>query len=250
MPQSKALSIAIFGASSGIALATAQRLAAAAPHFYLLGRDRQKLEDIEKDLLARGAQSVVLIEAELGTAAAATAATAELLALCPRIDLALLAHGVLGEQSQLLSDWQACEKLLAVNILAPIAILHQLRPRFLAQKSGQIAVLSSVAGDRGRFSNYVYGSSKAALTAYCSGLRAELSHAGVGLLTIKPGMVATAMTAHIKPGLLMGAASTVARDICRALDRGRDQLYTPWFWAPIMLIVRLLPESIFKKLRF
>ena len=250
MSQGKNQTLIIFGATSGMAVALAQLEARRGAAFFLLARDAVKLEDLKADLLARGAGAVTLMPCDLGTAESAAKACRDVLSRCPRFDLAILAYGVLGTQERLVSDLEACEELFAVNVLSPVAILNILRERFLQQKYGQLAVISSVAGDRGRASNYVYGSSKAALSAYTSGLRAELSHAGIHVLTVKPGMVATAMTSHLKRGPLMASVDQVARDILKALDRRALVLYTPWFWRPIMLLIKHLPERLFQRLKF
>ncbi len=119
---------------------------------------------------------------------------------------------------------------------------------FEAQKGGTIAVISSVAGDRGRPSNYVYGAAKAAVTTFCEGLRARLFKSGVQVLTIKPGFVDTPMTAGLPlPGLLVATPDRVAGDIVRAIERGKNSIYTPWFWGGIMLVVRSLPGFVFNR---
>jgi short-subunit dehydrogenase len=119
--------------------------------------------------------------------------------------------------------------------------------RFEAQRHGTLAVISSVAGDRGRQSNYLYGSAKAAVTAFASGLRQRLTKVGVNVLTIKPGFVDTPMTRDFKKGALWATPEGIARGIVRATDRGRSVVYLPWFWLPIMLIIRHVPEFVFKR---
>ncbi|MCX6130080.1 MAG: SDR family NAD(P)-dependent oxidoreductase [Proteobacteria bacterium] len=250
MDNHKALHVAIFGASSGIALAIARIYAGRGAKLYLIARDRQKLSEIERDCRARGALDVQSIVADLGSASFGKAASELLLQRCPTLDVVLIAQGVLGETDKLIQDFQSCESLLNLNIQAPIAICHALLPFLRAQKHGTLVIFSSVAGDRGRASNFIYAASKAAMTAYASGLRALLSWDGVHVLTVKPGMVATAMTAHLARGLLMAHAEPVARSIVKAIDKKRDTLYTPGYWRLIMLIIRLLPERIFKKLKF
>jgi short-subunit dehydrogenase len=122
--------------------------------------------------------------------------------------------------------------------------------RFEAQGSGVIAIISSVAGDRGRQSNYVYGSAKAAVSAFASGLRQRLYPKGVRVVTVKPGFVDTPMTAAIKrKGALWATPDRVARDIVRAMDRGTPVIYTPWFWRIIMFVIRSVPETVFRRLR-
>jgi short-subunit dehydrogenase len=121
--------------------------------------------------------------------------------------------------------------------------------RFEAQKHGSIAVITSVAGDRGRQSNYVYGTAKGAVTIFLQGLRNRLHKSGVQVLTIKPGFVDTPMTAGIKKGPLWASPDTIASAIVRSMETRRDVVYTPWFWLEIMAMVRMIPEKIFKSMR-
>jgi short-subunit dehydrogenase len=136
----------------------------------------------------------------------------------------------------------------STNALSTIALLTRLASLFEAQHSGTIAVISSVAGDRGRASNYVYGAAKAAVTTFCEGLRARLFKSGVHVLTIKPGFVDTPMTAGLAlPKPLVATPEEVGKDIVRAVAQGKDLLYTPWFWSAIMLVVRSLPRFVIKR---
>jgi short-subunit dehydrogenase len=115
-------------------------------------------------------------------------------------------------------------------------------------RQGTLAVISSVAGDRGRRSNYVYGASKGALSIFLDGVRSRLDRAGVQVLTIKPGFVATPMTSHLEQGPLFAQPAQVAKGIVKAVERRRDVVYLPAFWAVIMLVIRLVPRPLFKKL--
>ena len=137
-----------------------------------------------------------------------------------------------------------------MDALSYMSLLTLLGNAFEARRFGCIAVISSVAGDRGRASNYVYGSAKAAVSAFTSGLRARLSKAGVKVVTIKPGFVDTPMTSHLKKGPLVAPPEKVGRRIYTAMLKGEDSVYTPWFWGPIMQVVRALPEPVFKRLKF
>jgi short-subunit dehydrogenase len=242
--------VAIFGASSGMAFAVAQIYAQRRARLILVARDRQKLSDMERDLKARGASEVQTIVAELGSAAGARAAAELLKQRASHLDVVLIASGILGDTEQLLQDPQACEQLFNINVQAPIAISNGLLPLLQQQKKGVLAIFSSVAGDRGRASNFIYGASKAALTAYASGLRARVSESGMHVLTIKPGIVATAMTAHLPRGPLTANPEAVARRIVKAIDRRTNTLYVPAFWRFVMLVISHLPEFIFKRLRF
>ena len=156
-----------------------------------------------------------------------------------------------------LSDQGECEKSVAalrrefeVNALSTMALLTILANTFEARRTGTLAVISSVAGDRGRQSNYVYGAAKAAVTAFLSGLRQRLAKSNVDVLTIKPGFVDTPMTANIaNKGALWAKPDAVAAGIVRAIDKRRSVVYLPWFWALIMLVIKHIPEPIFKKLK-
>jgi decaprenylphospho-beta-D-erythro-pentofuranosid-2-ulose 2-reductase len=165
------------------------------------------------------------------------------------IDVALIAHGTLADQKACEQDVATALRELSTNGLSVIALLTPLANLMEAAKSGTIAVISSVAGDRGRPSNYVYGTAKAAVTTFCDGLRARLYKSGVHVLNIKPGFVDTPMTAGMPlPGPLVAKPERVAADIVRAVDRKKDAIYTPWFWSGIMLIIRSIPGFVFKRL--
>jgi decaprenylphospho-beta-D-erythro-pentofuranosid-2-ulose 2-reductase len=129
-----------------------------------------------------------------------------------------------------------------------VSLITWLANYFEASHQGTLAVISSVAGDRGRKSNYVYGASKGALTIFVDGVRNRIDRAGVHVLTIKPGFVATPMTAHLPQGPLFSPPSKVASGIFRAIEKRKDVVYVPGFWAIIMLIIRMIPRRIFKKL--
>jgi short-subunit dehydrogenase len=165
------------------------------------------------------------------------------------IDAALIAHGTLSDQAACQNSVDLLLQEFTTNALSVMALCTHLANRFEAQRHGVIAVISSVAGDRGRQSNYVYGAAKAAVTAFASGLRQRLYPKGVAVVTIEPGFVSTPMTAAFKKGALWAAPETVATSIVRAMDRGASVIYTPWFWRPIMWLVKAIPESIFRRLR-
>jgi short-subunit dehydrogenase len=164
------------------------------------------------------------------------------------LDVALIALGTLGDQKESERDWVVAERELSTNFLSAASLLTLLGNRFEAQRGGTLAVISSVAGDRGRQSNYVYGSAKAALSTFTAGLRNRLFKSGVHVLTIKPGFVDTPMTAHLPKNALFVGPDKIARGIVRAIDRRRDVVYLPWFWRWILLIIRSVPEFVFKRL--
>ncbi len=235
--------VLIIGATSAIANAVARTYAAAGDRLFLTAREEIKLEALRQDLTARGAQNVdgavfdaMDFDAQDGIIEAAGEALGGL-------DIALIAHGTLPGQSD---DLRHAHE---VNHLSVCALAEKIGGRMEANGSGVLAVISSVAGDRGRQSNYLYGSAKAAVSTYLQGLRNRLHPKGVTVLTIKPGFVDTPMTAAFEKGALWASPDKVAGDIVRAIEKRKDVLYTPWFWRWIMLIIRLIPEPIFKRLK-
>jgi len=241
--------ILIVGASSAIAEAAARLFAARGDALFLAGRNAARLQAIAADLKLRGAAQtgVFVLDARAFERfpALLQAATERLGGL----DAALIAHGTLPDQAACQQSVDLLREEFDVNALSFMALCTGLANQFEAQGRGVIAVTSSVAGDRGRQSNYVYGSAKAAVTAFTSGLRQRLYPKGVRVVTIKPGFVSTPMTAAFRKGALWAAPASVAADIVRAMDGGKAMIYTPWFWRPIMWIIRSVPESIFRRLR-
>ncbi|MBA5685759.1 SDR family oxidoreductase [Rugamonas apoptosis] len=241
--------ILIIGATSAIAEAAARVWAAQGHRLYLLGRNEERLDALAADLRLRGAAVAacgVLDVNQFGSHPAAIEAASSAL---DGLDTVLIAHGTLGDQQACQQDFAATLRELNTNAISVISLLTLLANRFEAQRHGTLAVISSVAGDRGRQSNYVYGTAKGALTIFLQGLRNRLHGAGVQVLTIKPGFVDTPMTAHIQQGPLWAKPEAVASAIVTAVDKRRDVLYTPWFWLGIMTVIRLVPERVFKKLK-
>jgi decaprenylphospho-beta-D-erythro-pentofuranosid-2-ulose 2-reductase len=166
------------------------------------------------------------------------------------IDTVLIAHGTLSNQ-------KACEKSvnetfaeINTNALSTISLLTHISNRFEAKREGTIAVISSVAGDRGKASNYVYGSAKAMVTTFTSGLRQRLQKYNVAVVTIKSGFVDTPMTAEFKKGLLWAKPESVAAKIIQAIDKRKDEVYVPLFWWAVMAVINFLPTSLFKRIKF
>jgi short-subunit dehydrogenase len=239
----------IIGATSAIAEATARVFAARGDSLFLVARDADRLRAIAADLGIRGAAAVDFGILDVRDPSGYEPIIAAAQQALGGLDAALIAHGTL-------SDQQACEQSVdqlleqfTVNAQSVMGLCTLLGNRFEAQGSGTLAVISSVAGDRGRRSNYVYGAAKAAVTAFASGMRQRLYSKGVRVITVKPGFVDTPMTAAFKKGPLWASRDTVGGAIARAMDRGTPVLYTPGFWRPIMGVIRLVPESLFRKLR-
>jgi short-subunit dehydrogenase len=180
-----------------------------------------------------------------------TASHARLLdRLAPFPDIVVVVVGLLGDQAISARDPAAAETVMRTNYVGPALLLGEIANRMEARGGGTIVALSSVAGERGRASNYVYGSGKAGLTAFLSGLRNRLAATGVRVVTVKPGFVATRMTEGMKlPALLTVRPDAVADAVLGAVERRRDIVYVGRVWAIIMAIIRLLPEPVFKRTR-
>lgn len=242
-------SVLALGATSAIAEATLRLLAERGARFYLVARNADKLNAVAADLHTRGASGVATQVMDLNDTAAHPALLAAATKSLGTIDLALLAHGILGDQAEAEASYSAAEAVLHTNFLSAVSLITWLANYFEPIGKGTIAVISSVAGDRGRKSNYVYGASKGALSIFLDGVRSRLDRAGVQVLTVKPGFVATPMTAHLVQGPMFAQPSQVAQGILKAIEKRRDVVYLPAFWAPIMLILRMVPRPLFKKMK-
>ena len=240
--------VLIVGATSAIAAEVATTFAERGATLVITGRNTERLAAVESELRALGAQvdAIGLDIVDL----AAHASVVDRAFAAGDLDVALIAHGVLPDQARCQESVAETVRALEVNFTATVALLTLLANRFEAQRRGTIAVISSVAGDRGRMSNYVYGASKGGLTVFLQGLRNRLAHAGVAVVTLKPGFVDTPMTAAARKSVLFASPERAGRAIHRAIERRRSVAYIPWFWRPIMSVVRGLPEFIFKRLRF
>lgn len=240
--------ILVLGATSGIAEATCRIWASQGASLFLVARNAEKLAAVAGDLRARGASFVDTAVSDLDDTDAHPALLAHAVNTLGGLDVAYLAHGVLGDQTRAEQDFNTAAHILHTNFMAPVSLVTWLANFFVQRRSGVIAVLSSVAGDRGRKSNYVYGSSKAGLSAFLAGVRNRVDREGVTVLTIKPGPTKTAMTAGMKGAEKFADVNAVARSIVAAIEQRRDNLYVPFQWQPIMFVIRHIPERVFKKL--
>jgi short-subunit dehydrogenase len=243
------LKVLILGATSAIAQETAKCFAADGADLVLVGRDATRLQQIGDDLKVRGAANVASIVADLAELEGHEKLLQEATEKLGGLDAVLIAHGTLGDQQRSQSETQEMLEQMRTNALSYMSLLTLLANQLEKQRAGCIAVISSVAGDRGRGSNYVYGAAKAAVTAFTSGLRNRLSKAGVSVVTIKPGFVDTPMTAGVRKGPLFAKPDKVGRRIYEAMLKGEDVVYVPWFWAPVMGVVKAVPERVFKRLK-
>ncbi len=240
--------VLVLGATSGIAEATCRIWASQGASLFLVARNAEKLAAVAADLKARGASYIDTAVVNLDDVEQHPALLAYAINSLTGLDIAYLAHGVLGDQTKAEQDFNVAAQILYTNLIAPVSLLTWLANYFVQRHSGTIAVLSSVAGDRGRKSNYVYGSSKAGLSAFLAGLRNRVDREGVTVLTIKPGPTKTAMTSGMKGSEKFADVNKVAQTIVKAIDARKDNLYVPFQWQPIMFVIRNIPDRIFKKL--
>jgi decaprenylphospho-beta-D-erythro-pentofuranosid-2-ulose 2-reductase len=243
--------VVILGATSGIALEVERQLARRGCELLLIARSPQRLAELHGDLEARGAQRVLTYTANLGWVQQHADIYDFARRTFPDFDTVLLAYGSMRDQKDSETSVDVLVQELKVNFVSATAILTLFAADLERRRTGCLAAITSVAGDRGRRSNYVYGSAKGALSLFLQGLRSRLYPAGVRVITIKPGPVQTPMTDHLPNAAHFADPEQVARDIVRALERrSPDVLYTPKVWRYVMTAVQQIPEGIFKRLSF
>lgn len=240
--------VLIIGATSAIAEASARIFAARGDALFLVGRRPEALTAIALDLKVRGAAAVGVQVMDVNDFDAHESMLTSAEECLAGLDTVLIAHGTLGDQKACEGSVDTTLRELNTNGIAVVALLTAIATRFETRHAGAIATISSVAGDRGRQSNYVYGSSKALVNAFTSGLRQRLYKSGVSVITIKPGFVDSPMTAAFPKGLLWARPEQIATGIVRAIDRATPVVYLPSFWRAIMLIIRAIPERLFRRL--
>jgi decaprenylphospho-beta-D-erythro-pentofuranosid-2-ulose 2-reductase len=240
--------ILVLGATSGIAEACIHLWANRGDHLFLVGRNAGRLAAVAADARTRGAAFVDTAVVDLDRTEHHADLLAHAINSLGGLDVAYLALGVLGDQSKAERNFHDAAHIVHTNYTAPVSLLTWLANYCAQRHSGTIAVLSSVAGERGRKSNYVYGSSKAGLTAFVDGLRNRIDREGVCVMTIKPGPVKTSMTDGMKGQERFADVNKVAATIVKAIDHGEDVVYVPGQWRIIMSVIRAIPERVFKKL--
>jgi len=239
--------VLILGAGSDMAIAIAKKFAAEKYNIQLAARNSSRLQPLQSDLAIRYNITSTLHEFD----AERTEGHESFYASLPvKPDITICVFGYLGEQKIAETDWKECSRIIQVNYTGAVSILNIVANDYAGRSAGIIAGISSVAGERGRQSNYFYGSAKAGFTAYLSGLRNRLFHDKVHVLSVQPGFVYTRMTEGMPlPKPLTAKPEEVANVIYKAVLQKKNVVYVKWFWRWIMLIIKSIPEPIFKKLK-
>lgn len=242
-----ASTVLILGANSDIAAAAAKRFAQEGINLQLASRDLEELRKTAADLSIRYGIDAAALQFD-ATDYASHKDFYESLDSKP--DGVVLAFGVMFDQEQAQNDFDLSRKMVETNYLGAISILEIIADDFEEKQRGFIAAVSSVAGDRGRMSNYIYGSSKSALSAYLQGLSHRLSYSDVSVLTVKPGFVDTKMTAHLDlPGFLTAQPEQVADALYKGIEKQKDTIYVKSIWRVIMFVIIHIPTFLFKKIK-
>ncbi len=237
----------VLGATSDIASAVARRFAEKGWKLILAARNTDSLERVSRDIHVRSGKEVMTACFDVMDIDSHKTFWEK---LPERPDAVFCAVGYLGDQKRAETDFSEVHSIVMTNYLGILSILNIAAGEFETIKKGLIIGISSVAGERGRQSNYYYGSAKAGFTAYLSGLRNRLFPASVRVIMVQPGFVMTSMTQHMKlPQLLTAQPDEAAEDILNAVKKGSDVIYTKWFWRYIMWLICLIPEKLFKRLR-
>ncbi len=237
--------VLLVGATSTVAGETAKLYAARGDRLFLIGRNELKLQRLAKDL---GGAVVGTMVADLDETSENADRVERAIEVLGGLDIALLCQGLLGDQVETEHSWRAAEQILQTNLLSMVSLVIPLANALELSKAGHLAVLSSVAGDRGRPRNYTYGAAKGALSVYMQGVRSRLWDVGVHVHILKLGPTDTPMTEGHHKNLLFSTAPKVAAQVVAQIDARGGEAYVPGFWRPIMGIVRNLPERVFQRI--
>jgi len=244
------MNVAVIGATSGIAEAVARRFAKEGARLFLAARNPAKLRAVADDLRVRGAVEIFVHQIDFADFEAHDGLIAAARERMPTVDVVLIAYGTLPDQKAIDRDPPAQVAAFTLNATSFISIASRFANLLEDQKGGTLAVIGSVAGDRGRRSNYVYGSAKAAVHAWCDGVRGRLERAGAAVVVIKPGWIDTAMTAHLRKGPLFMSAEAAGAAIHAAIIRRERVAYIPSWWRAISFVLKMMPSSILARLSF
>lgn len=241
--------IYVFGATSSIAEETLKNFAKDGANFYLVGRDSAKLEIVKNDLSSRGAGTISTEQCDALDWEKHRSTITNADKAIGQVDLVFIAHGTLPDNELVRNDQMEVIKEFNINCTSVISLCTVASNYFEEKGKGTIAVISSVAGERGRQSNFIYGAAKGGVSKYLEGLRNRLFEKGIKVITIKPGMVDSPMTKDMPKGPLFAKSEDVGKVIYNGIKSGKDVMFVPGYWKLIMGIITTIPESIFKKLK-
>lgn len=241
--------ILIIGATSSIAQHCAKIWAARHDKLHLVARNKKQVQITASDLKVRGAMQVSTYCVDLNNINHHSKLIEAADKALNGIDIVLIAHGTLPRQKSCEENVRETLAEIHTNAISSISLLTLIANYFEKKQNGTIAVISSVAGDRGRASNYVYGSTKAMVTTFMSGLRQRLHKFNVSVVTIKPGLIDTPMTVSFKKGLLWVKPAQIARKIVKSIDVNKDEVYVPAFWRVVMSVIKAIPNRAFAKIK-
>ena len=241
--------IVIVGATSAMATHCARLWVQTPSDLTLIGRDHDRLTRIQQDLQTRSPESRISIKVAQFADPNEISLLVHALAKESAIDIALIAHGSLGNQEQSQANLSTCRNELEINAISPVLFAEAFANEMEQKGCGTLAVISSVAGDRGRKSNYVYGAAKGLVTRYVQGLQHRFAGTLIKVVLIKPGPTDTPMTASLAAkGAKLASVATVAAGIVSAIEHGKTLAYLPTKWGAIMMVIRHLPNFIFNKM--
>lgn len=248
MEQNK--NIIVFGATSAIAHAVLKIYAKASCNLYLVARNPEKLAVVADDLSSRGASILMTESYDFDNYSKLINSLNAAKKQFSSIDIVFVAHGTLPEQKELEQDPLALTEFININYLSTAHICLTAVNLLEKQNNGTIAIISSVAGDRGRKSNYIYGASKSAVNTLIEGIQGRLCKSAIKITNIKPGMIDTPMTEAMSKGILWANPETIAPLIVQGIKKGKNTIYVPTFWRLIMLVIKLIPTKILQRLNF
>lgn len=243
------MNILVIGATSAIARSISRLYAVKNAKLFLLARDEERLHDSAADLELRGASDVKAMNYHAENTDKHSTIVDEAVEFLGSIDVALICHGNLPNQEECQVDYRKAEKAIQLNGLSVISLCTEIVSQLRVQKKGTLAVITSVAGERGRQPNFVYGAAKSMVSTYLQGLRGSLVKDNIHIVDVRPGLVASPMTAHLKKGPLWSSPESIASSIIEGIAKKRNVIYAPSYWRLIMLFVCVIPEAIFKRIK-
>ena len=243
------MNILVIGATSAIARSISRLYAVKNARLFLLARDEERLRESTVDLNLRGANDVKALTYDAENTDKHSTIVDAAVEFLGSIDIALICHGNLPNQKECQADYRKAEDAIRVNGLSAISLCTEIVNQLRTQKKGTLAVITSVAGDRGRQPNFVYGAAKSMVSTYLQGLRGSLLKDNIHIVDVRPGLVDSPMTAHLKKGPLWSSPESIAPSIIKGIRKKRSIIYTPCYWRLIMLLVCMIPEAIFKRIK-